>query len=52
MYSTPVNRYIPRKGRVGGGVFGREGVPGHELLHQGEEQLEAQTRYEQTTTLA
>ena len=38
--------------RVGGGVSRREGVPGHELLHQGEEQLEAQTRYEQTTTLA
>ena len=39
-------------GRVGGEVSGREGVPGHEPLHQGVEQLKAQTRYEQTTTLA
>ena len=33
--------------RVGGGVSGwdREGVPRHELLHQGEEQLEAHTWY-------
>ena len=29
--------------RVGGGVSGRKGVPGHELLHQGEEQLETLT---------
>ena len=45
---------LARYGRParGGGVSGREGVPGHELLHQGKEQLEALIRYEQTTTLA
>ena len=31
--------------RVRGGVSGREGIPGHELLHQREEQLEAHTWY-------
>ena len=39
------NLDIQYNNRVGGGVSGWEGVPGHELLHEGEEQIEAHTWY-------